>query len=52
MKTTLALLALASLTLSGCAVQPAAQEQALNTPSKAVSIQYDASIAGPRLMQQ
>lgn len=51
MKRTLALLALTSLTLSGCAMQAATQDLALNTPSKVVSVQYDASIAGPRLTQ-
>jgi outer membrane lipoprotein-sorting protein len=52
MKTTLALLAFASLTVSGCATQSATQDQALNTPSKVIGVQYDASIAGPRRTQQ
>lgn len=58
MKTTLALLAFASLALTGCATQPdvqIAQAQALTTPSQVVKAEYDAPItasrAAPRTVQ-
>ncbi|GAB2864200.1 hypothetical protein GCM10027277_36150 [Pseudoduganella ginsengisoli] len=49
MKTTFALLVLASFALTGCATQPAATTaQVVDTPSKTVKAEYDVPITASR----